>query len=381
MMRSDRRALATPWPYLGALLALLVWSPQLHWNATHDWQTIAFQLGHGFKGGHQVEAEQIDVVPQAEPPLAEGPEAELTRSLVPADTGYHKIPWNKRSWRKPVGRIRDYVLGEPGLWGAMLVPLGALAYRGIRDRRRRAGRSPGALVAASGASIDPRVRPLLVAGAVLPLVFFFGASFFARAELHWPGPYLVSAGVLLAPLAARRPRGFLVAAATNLFVTSLVGLHACHPFLPIPISQDRILRETRGYDRLAPRLAELDVPVFATTYQLVAMARFHAPSLRIGQWPGTARTSELTLREVQAPFHWRDVTRSAGFWLLSYHPTIAHIPGAEATELLELQDCREDGPEAPLVERRAGGVEPPRPEPCSPIHAWYLTRYQVPPPA
>lgn len=376
MWRGDRRALATPWPYLGGLLALVVWSPQLHWNATHDWQTIQFQLGHGFRGGHRVESQQIDLLPHAEPPLAEGPEAELTRSLVPADTGYHKIPWNKRAWRKPAGRIRDYVLGELGLWGALLVPLGGLAVGALRERRR--GARPGPERRPD--PIDPRVRPMLVAGAVLPLGFFGAASFFARAELHWPGPYLVSAAVLLAPLAARHARGFVVAALVNLTVTSLAGAHALHPYLPIPRGQDRILRETRGFDRLARYLGTLHQPLFGSTYQLVSMARFHAPGLTIGQWPDTARPSELTLRDAQAPYTWHEVSRAGGFWLLASRPTIPHIPGALAIELVELQDCREDGAGDPLVVRRAGGPEPERASPCTPIHAWYLAHYQVPAP-
>jgi len=34
-------------PYLGSLIALLVFSPNLWWNARHDWVTISYQLGHG----------------------------------------------------------------------------------------------------------------------------------------------------------------------------------------------------------------------------------------------------------------------------------------------------------------------------------------------
>ncbi len=34
-------------PYLGSLIALLVFSPNLWWNARHGWVTISYQLGHG----------------------------------------------------------------------------------------------------------------------------------------------------------------------------------------------------------------------------------------------------------------------------------------------------------------------------------------------
>lgn len=41
----QRKWLATVWPYLGAALALLIWTPHLLWQAQHDWMTFAFQFG------------------------------------------------------------------------------------------------------------------------------------------------------------------------------------------------------------------------------------------------------------------------------------------------------------------------------------------------
>ncbi|MDE1938348.1 MAG: glycosyltransferase family 39 protein [Alphaproteobacteria bacterium] len=40
-----RRWLLSPWPYLGAVLSLLLFAPNLWWNATHGWGTLAFQFG------------------------------------------------------------------------------------------------------------------------------------------------------------------------------------------------------------------------------------------------------------------------------------------------------------------------------------------------
>src|SRR6202012_2663327 len=42
---SARRWLLSPWPYLGAVLALAIFAPNLWWNATHHWMTFAFQFG------------------------------------------------------------------------------------------------------------------------------------------------------------------------------------------------------------------------------------------------------------------------------------------------------------------------------------------------
>jgi len=46
-----RRELRTPWPWLGAAVAVAIFVPCLAWNATHDWVAIRFQLWHGFRGG------------------------------------------------------------------------------------------------------------------------------------------------------------------------------------------------------------------------------------------------------------------------------------------------------------------------------------------
>jgi 4-amino-4-deoxy-L-arabinose transferase-like glycosyltransferase len=40
-----RRWLVSPWPYLGAALALLIFAPNIWWNAAHRWETFAFQFG------------------------------------------------------------------------------------------------------------------------------------------------------------------------------------------------------------------------------------------------------------------------------------------------------------------------------------------------
>jgi 4-amino-4-deoxy-L-arabinose transferase-like glycosyltransferase len=39
-----KRQLASPWPWLAAALALMVFAPVLYWNAAHDWASFRFQL-------------------------------------------------------------------------------------------------------------------------------------------------------------------------------------------------------------------------------------------------------------------------------------------------------------------------------------------------
>jgi 4-amino-4-deoxy-L-arabinose transferase-like glycosyltransferase len=45
MVFAARRWFLSPWPYLGAVLALVIFAPNIWWNATHHWMTFAFQFG------------------------------------------------------------------------------------------------------------------------------------------------------------------------------------------------------------------------------------------------------------------------------------------------------------------------------------------------
>jgi 4-amino-4-deoxy-L-arabinose transferase-like glycosyltransferase len=40
-----RRWLVSPWPYLGGVITVALFVPNLMWNARHDWATFAFQFG------------------------------------------------------------------------------------------------------------------------------------------------------------------------------------------------------------------------------------------------------------------------------------------------------------------------------------------------
>jgi len=48
--RDGRRLLRTPWPWLGAGIAVAVAAPMLLWNAAHGWPSFTFQLRHGLSG-------------------------------------------------------------------------------------------------------------------------------------------------------------------------------------------------------------------------------------------------------------------------------------------------------------------------------------------
>jgi dolichol-phosphate mannosyltransferase len=49
LSKRDRRWLATPWPYLAGVAALLVFSPVIYWNWKHEWASFLYQSGGRFK--------------------------------------------------------------------------------------------------------------------------------------------------------------------------------------------------------------------------------------------------------------------------------------------------------------------------------------------
>jgi dolichol-phosphate mannosyltransferase len=51
--RRDRRWLATPWPYLAAVLALVCFTPVTWWNSQHDWASIRFQGKERFSSANE----------------------------------------------------------------------------------------------------------------------------------------------------------------------------------------------------------------------------------------------------------------------------------------------------------------------------------------
>ena len=119
-----KRQIASPYFWASAALALLVFSPVLYWNATHDWASFKFQLDR--------------------PPQVSG--------------------WSARF-------LADFLGQQFALVGILLLPIvlvgsSMLALRGYRRR-------------------DP-VSILLSTAVIFPLLFFLYRSFSARVGDSWP---------------------------------------------------------------------------------------------------------------------------------------------------------------------------------------------------
>jgi 4-amino-4-deoxy-L-arabinose transferase-like glycosyltransferase len=341
----DRRALATPWPYLGGLLALLLFLPNLLWNANNDWVTLRFQFGHGFA------ADTGELVLAAE-------------RLLPAAVGVPGSPGPE-----PVVGIGDRLAGLGGFigsellfWGLLVLPMaaGLLVAGGprrmIRDLR---------------ATLTPPARALFTAGALFPLVLFGAVALVSDVEANWAAMYLTAAAPIAA--AALRPLGrwVLAAAATNLLLVTLYAFHAATDLLPLPPSQERILRDTHGFDALAVYLEGLSAPVVADRYPFAAMINFYQPRLAVVQWPGITRPSEYLRGRIVTLPRLADLQRT-GFWLLARKFQPPSIPGFESDATRSLYDCR--GQTLRVLD---GARDYYRGAHCrEPLHVWRLYHYR-----
>ncbi|WP_089728464.1 ArnT family glycosyltransferase [Candidatus Thiosymbion oneisti] len=335
---ADPKALRTPWPYLGGLLALLVFSPNLLWNAQNDWLTIRFQFGHGFSTETGT----------------------LVTNSLPVPTGDHKVATTlsseHRSVAEGLGGLLDFLGTQIALWGLLALPAIAGLFRG-----HRAGPKQGLTV------FDPAARALLVTGSLFPLAFFALVATFSEVEPNWPVIYLSAAAPLVALTAARLRMWVLAAAGGNLLLVGLYVLHGSTGSLPLPDGYNRILRETHGYSELAQRVATLPGPLFSDRYQIVAMTRFYAPHRQITQWPGISRPSEY-LRGTIAPTATRKrIEQAGGFWYLGRRVLPMEIPGFSLRSQNSLYYCMNGG----LVETPTGAARP-----CpDPLHRWQLFAY------
>ncbi|MGB5831643.1 MAG: glycosyltransferase family 39 protein [Thiohalocapsa sp.] len=339
----DPRALRSPWPYLGGLLALLLFLPHILWNAENDWLTMRFQFGHGFStdtGSIELAADRL---PAPTGPMAyTPPEAE---SMSPSDR---------------LASLGGYLGSQLAFWGLLLLPLAATLFIGGGPRR---------ITGDLRASISGPARALLIAGFLVPLLLFGGIALVSEVEANWSALYLTCAVPIAAVILRPLFRWAILAAAINLLLVSLYAVHAATALLPLPASADRIMRETHGYPALADYAAELPGPVFADRYSFAAMLNFYRPELAVAQWPNIARPSEYSRGQVQ-PLPSLEALRNSGFSLVAFKFSPPTIPGFRTVATRTLFDCKHQP--LKVVEGRAGWDAAGCP---APYHGWRIYQY------
>lgn len=382
IVAGDPRALKTRWPYLGGLIALLVFSPNLLWNAHNDWLSLRFQFGHGFSTDtgplHLPSDALLGDSPGSSPREAPGDTlgdalgVELAGEL-PASPAHAALDATAEPTASALS-VATYLGTQLAFFGFLLLPLAAAAARRLRGS--------GAAEPAARRSLSPQAAVLLIPAALFPLLLFAVIASFSDVEPNWPAMYLPAAAALLVVWLRPRPGPMLAAAAVNLLLLSLYALHAATAALPLGDAHNRILRETHGFAELAARVAELPGPVFADRYQLAAMLNFYQQRHRVSQWPGLNRPSEYSRGRI-APLPDPAVAKRDGFWLVSRENHPVTIPGFAGKGIATLTDCA--GQTLHITpnpdQRKTAGQPPVAPAdtpPCThPLHLWRIAHYRA----
>ncbi|MCK0208040.1 glycosyltransferase family 39 protein [Starkeya koreensis] len=233
-----RRQLLRPWPWLALGLAILVFLPNLVWNAAHGWETFA-------KQGGRITAHA---------------------ALRP-------------------GYVVEFVGSQVGLATPLVF---VFAVAGLLPRAAGAFRAPGG-------------RRLVLVALFVPLAYFFVHALRSRVEGNWVGflyplvAIAAAAGMLAVEPVPRRWVDGLRRATVPLalvFVLAL-GVHALAP-LPGLGGRDPIARMTRGWPDFAAEVEALRVRtgaglILTDNYQLAAMLGRELPGVTVEQLDERAR--------------------------------------------------------------------------------------------
>ncbi|HEV7706534.1 MAG TPA: glycosyltransferase family 39 protein [Gemmatimonadaceae bacterium] len=221
--RSLRYLLATPGPYIALAIALVVFAPNLVWNARHGWVTFDYQLAHG---------------------LAPHEGSALLREL-------------------------QLLGGQIGLVSPLLF---ALLVAAVYDALRARGDA---------------LRTTFAIVACATWLAFAASALRTAAEPNWQAPAYLSAIVLAASsdCAGARARSFFRSAlALGAAMTALIYLHTLHPFVPVNPGLDAT-GAGFGWDALAARVATVrgaNSWIAGERYQEASELAFH-----LADHPGT----------------------------------------------------------------------------------------------
>jgi 4-amino-4-deoxy-L-arabinose transferase-like glycosyltransferase len=223
----ERRWLRSPWPYLGAALALVMFAPVIMWNGTHGWISFAWQFGRV-----------------------------VTRSFS-------------------LRYLGDFLAGQVGLATPFILVLGLVGVIGIiaTEAKRR---GPLLLVTA------------LLAPAT---AYFLWHSLHARVQGNWPSflypAFCIAAAwpAQTSGFAARLVRFSRAAAVpTAVLVTLVVYVHTFRPLVSLPGSLDPVARILAvGYGPIVEEVEALRRQtgakgIVTTNYAQVGWLAFYMPS-------------------------------------------------------------------------------------------------------
>jgi 4-amino-4-deoxy-L-arabinose transferase-like glycosyltransferase len=228
LVPEQRRWLLTPWPWISGVIALIVFSPTLIWNAQHDWASVHYQF----------------------------------RRLVVEE-------WSLRY-------LGELVLTQIGMATPPIFVLGCM---GIAGMLRGQGGSLSARVL-----VNAMIWPIAL--------YFVWHTFHGRVEGNWPEPVLVPFVVAAAAATTMKWNGGWAAVESwsrrlavpvGLVIAACIYLQACFGVIPLGGSDPTAQNLGAGWKDLAVKLdgvrGELGAPIVLTMNQrLAGWLSFYLPS-------------------------------------------------------------------------------------------------------
>lgn len=357
--RTDPKAMKTHWPYTGALIAVIAFSPNLIWNAKNEWVTLRHQLGRfANQSGFSLNS-NLPIPKLVYPAVKEGA-SKASESLDSQPLKFLGLAAALRRWLGSfklsyARHLVEFMAGQLLLWGFLLIPI---ILSRVRKRRR---------VFHHG-DLNDRALVLLGSATLVPLAFFGIISIFIKVEANWAALYLLGASPLLVKKIESYRSWTYSAATLNIALLVLATHHSGNPILYSP--RDRILKETSGFKTLSTYLSQTQEPIFGDTYQLTSMLRYYSPHLDIGQWPRISRDSHFTFAKSLGRTR---ESLSTGFTLITSEQMPPKIKGFSVGARQLFSDCY--GSKAPQVKSYGAVVSGPKT--CRPIHKWQILEYKA----
>lgn len=368
LLVSYRKAFLRPAFYLGILLSIIAFSPNLFWNATHDWMTFKFQMKHGF-------SLEKNLVPIAQdlpkPDLMETIDDYWdSMSFVALDVKEKKFKYEEKSMiAKPIAKTVERLLG---FLGAQIAFFGCFAFVGmyhlIRNRNRLWTKKN---------DDNDFVWWLCVFVTACPVLFFGLISLFSKVEANWGVMFIFGAVPLVAPLFLNQTKTIITSSLVNLSICLILLVSIYVPAGVLGKIGDRLLRESSGYiglskvihDRVGP-----DEYVFSDTYQTASMISFYSrlSDSNVNQWPGITRPSELVVNRRFASISKEDILAKGSFVLLTSEERPEQIPGFKRKNYFQVRNCFGQYIDVVNLEDIKNRINTF----CEdPIHKWYVIRY------
>lgn len=369
------------WLYVGGAIAFLILTPNLAWNANHDFVTVLFQLRHGLNLHERTlvssplpkaEIAQIDSI---EHKLMLDFKKPLISSDDPSQTASISIKSNKPSITSKFYKLQDkiraflpfnlkylfeFLCSQILLMGFFGFGIGYL----FLNRRKSKAHDPIELT-----PIRQEMKPLIFSATLIPIAIFALLSLKGKVEANWSSMYLISAAAFIMYFVKLSPRWVLSMAVPNICAVLAVVIHGYKP-LKHTQPADRVLKETHGYKQLAMNLSKYRQPIFTDTYQNASMLRFYDQTKTYVQWPGINRPSQYILQNSLTNYSFDQLLAIGTFSILRNEDRVPKIPSFQPYKLTQIDDCSEGH-----LEFQSWATAPS--SSCTPVHTWYLIDYRA----